>query len=410
MRSKQDMRPVTAASKPDDKLRQHDTDRFYLHRALELAWLAAGQTKPNPLVGAVVVNGGEVVGEGFHERSGRAHAEVIALEKAGRRSRDGTLYVTLEPCSHQGKTPPCADRVIASGIRRVVACTFDPDARVSGRGIRKLRENNIEVCVGMLQDQAFLLNLAYFKKRLSPGSAVTMKTAVTIDGKIASAPGRRDMITGEDAQLYVHRLRAENDAVVVGIDTLLTDRPILDCRKLPGSIPPVPVILDSRLRFPLDYPWIGEERRFIVCCADDAAEDKIPPLDGAGGKVIRCRRAEGILDASDVVTGLAQAGLSGLLVEGGGKIVTSFLEQNCWDALHILISSKLFGEGGVTMFRKREGFENAGAVAVDAQRLGNDFLLRYINRATRDEFIEKLNLLEHQGSRQEDDPISGLPA
>lgn len=387
MRSKQNVQSDSIQSQSGGA-----SDRFFIDRALKSAWLAAGQTDPNPLVGALVVNNGIVVGEGHHERAGCAHAEVIALEKAGSHSCNSTLYVTLEPCSHQGKTPPCVDRIIAGGVRRVVACTLDPDPRVSGQGIKKLRENNIEADVGILEAQAFLLNLAYFKRRLSLGSTVTLKVAMTIDGKIASAPGRRDTITGDQAHTYVHRLRAENDAVIVGIDTLLTDHPRLDCRRLQGLPDPLPVVLDTDLRFPNDYPWIVEDRKFIVCCAEDVDVAKARFFEKSSGRIIMCKRSDGGIDIKDVIAKLAEIGISSLLVEGGGRILTDFIELNCWDAMHVFISSKFFGEDGIPVYRKQSGFDNADAAAVDAQRLGNDFLLRYLNRDMVDELTERLRL------------------
>jgi diaminohydroxyphosphoribosylaminopyrimidine deaminase/5-amino-6-(5-phosphoribosylamino)uracil reductase len=387
MQSKQDVMQDSIISQPGNA-----SDQYFIERALKLAWSAAGRTDPNPLVGAVVVNDGVIVGEGYHERAGCAHAEVIALDAAGTRSQGGILYVTLEPCSHHGKTPPCVDRIIASGVRRVVACTVDPDQRVSGRGIQKLVENNIEINVGILQEQAVLLNLAYFKQRLALGSAVTLKVAMTIDGKIASAPGMRNAITGSDVQKYVHRLRAENDAVIVGIDTLLTDLPQLDCRCLPGLSSPVPVVLDTSLRFPLDYPWIDEGRRFYVCCAEDADDAAAKLIEKTSGRVIRCKRNNGALDVNNVITGLADNGMPNVLIEGGGRVLTSFIENNKWDAMHVFISSAFFGEEGVPLYRNGSGFKNADANSVDAQRIGDDFLLRYINRATMGKMTERLSL------------------
>jgi diaminohydroxyphosphoribosylaminopyrimidine deaminase/5-amino-6-(5-phosphoribosylamino)uracil reductase len=387
MRSKAEVAQNVAISQSEKA-----SDRFFIDRALMLAWLAAGHTDPNPLVGAVVVSNGVVVGVGYHQRAGSAHAEVIALDEAGARAKNSTLYVTLEPCSHQGKTPPCVDRIVASGVRRVVVCTLDPDPRVRGKGIKKLIENSIEVDVGILPEQAVLLNLPYFKRQLSLGGAVTIKVAMTIDGRIASAPGMRDTITGSQAQQYVNRLRAENDAVIIGIDTLLTDQPRLDCRRLSAPSDPLPVVLDTQLRFPVDYPWIREGRKFCICCSESVDAAKAQIFEKTSGQIIRCISANGAVDVKDVIARLAENGISSLLVEGGGRVLTSFIERDCWDALHVFISSEFFGEDGVPVYRNRCGFENNCAVSVDARQIGDDFLLRYVHRDTMAKVTESLNI------------------
>ncbi|MFH1754752.1 MAG: bifunctional diaminohydroxyphosphoribosylaminopyrimidine deaminase/5-amino-6-(5-phosphoribosylamino)uracil reductase RibD, partial [Candidatus Latescibacterota bacterium] len=328
---------------------------------------------------------------GYHRRSGSAHAEVIALHEAGARSLNGTLYVSLEPCSHHGKTPPCVDRIIAGGIRRVVVGTLDPDPRVSGRGVQILTDHGIQVDVGCLRDASILLNLSYFKRKLSLGSSITVKVAMTIDGKIASAPGKRDAITGSQAQQYVHKLRAMNDAVIIGIDTLLTDRPRLDCRSAPGLKPPAPVVLDSSLRFPEDYPWMHEGREFFVMCATDADDAKARRIEDSHGLVIRCSSSHGQLDLHDIINKLADLEKRRILIEGGGRVLSSVIRRSSWDALCVFISASLFGEDGVAVFPGQEAFKNSSAVPVDAQRIGDDFLLRYLNNATRIDLGERLS-------------------
>ncbi|NIM19630.1 MAG: bifunctional diaminohydroxyphosphoribosylaminopyrimidine deaminase/5-amino-6-(5-phosphoribosylamino)uracil reductase RibD [Candidatus Latescibacteria bacterium] len=365
-------------------------DASFLGRALELAWRAAGRTHPNPLVGALVVKESRIVAEGYHKRSGLAHAEILALDEAGRAAEGSTLYVTLEPCAHKGKTPPCVDRIISSGVRRVVACTQDPFPHVSGGGFEKLKSNRIQVDVGCLKEQALLLNLPYFMRHLGLGSIVTLKIASTMDGRIASVPGKRDAITGKEAQLYAHRLRASHDAVLIGVETLLTDRPLLDCRLLEDVDPPVPVVLDANLRFPEDYPWIKEGRAFFVCCGMNADASKVQQVEKTNGRVLRCKMEAEELDITNVVSTLEGEGVSSILVEGGGKVFSSFIDRNLWNAAYTFVSPLFFGEEGVAMYRKRFANKEPGAFPVDAFRVGDDFLLRMLNEKTRSELLEKL--------------------
>ncbi len=365
-------------------------DRAYLERALELAWRASGQTYPNPLVGAVVVKNGEIIGEGFHARSGSAHAEIVALETTRANPEGATLYVTLEPCAHQGKTPPCVNRIISSGIQRVVACTLDPNPRVSGRGRARLVKSGIRVDIGYLMEQAVLLNLPYFKRHMSREGAVTLKIASTMDGKIATAPRKRDLITGPEAQEYAHRLRATHEAILIGIETLLTDRPKLDCRLIEGAAAPVPVVVDTRLRFPGDYPWVNEGRKFFICCAPDVDSARLERLENTSGRVLRCRMDQNGLDMRDVVSKLKSEGVGSILVEGGAKVFSSFIDKGIWDAMVTFVSPMLFGENGAAMYKRTSPNTHIDAIPVDARKIGRDFLLRYMNEKTRENLLVEL--------------------
>lgn len=357
-------------------------DEYFMSRAIGLGWLAAGCTDPNPLVGAVVVSGGEVVGEGYHQCCGGAHAEVEALNQAGARARGGTLYVSLEPCAHQGRTPPCVDRIIRDGISRVVVPLEDPDPRVAGRGLEKLHENGVAAESGCLSDAALTTNLGYYKQRLGMGPSVTLKAAVTLDGKVASAPGRRDEITGEESRRDVHRLRANHDCVVVGIDTLLTDSPLLDCRLVPSQTVPVPVVLDAGLRFPERYHWISQKRKFYVLTGRESDPEKIKKIEAGGGRVIRCGEKNGRLDVHEILGVLSGAGLRRVLVEGGAKVFSSFVRSGRWDALYVYQAPKVYGSGGVPLFDD-VGDTDIDAVTADARLFGGDVLFRYLNRNTR---------------------------
>jgi diaminohydroxyphosphoribosylaminopyrimidine deaminase/5-amino-6-(5-phosphoribosylamino)uracil reductase len=360
----------------------YDTDDYFIDRAIDLAWMGAGRTAPNPLVGAVVVKEGRVLGVGYHARYGEDHAETIALDRAGRAAEEATLYVTLEPCAHHGNTPPCVDHVIRSGVSRVVACTRDPDGRVNGRGFKMLRERGIEVDVGRRAERAMLLNMAYFKAKLGLETAVSLKIAVTLDGKTASGSGRRDDITGGDSRRMAHRFRANHDAVLVGIDTVLTDSPRLDCRLLDDVRSPVPVVLDSRLRMPADHHWMAGRRPLIVASLE-ASRDRETALTRAGARVVRCAAGDGGVDVREAVAALRREGVASLLVEGGGRVFSSFLGAGVWDAMFVFVSPALFGPEAVGLADRVIRKERLGAVAAGVSIHAGDVLLGFVNAETR---------------------------
>jgi diaminohydroxyphosphoribosylaminopyrimidine deaminase/5-amino-6-(5-phosphoribosylamino)uracil reductase len=365
------------------------TDEMYMSRALRLAWQAAGQTHPNPLVGGVVVTGGEIVGEGYHHRCGGAHAEVVALERAGDRARGGTVYVTLEPCAHEGRTPPCVERVIDAGVGRVVIPTIDPDKMVRGQGVKALRGAGIRVDIGCAEKAAIATNIGYYKHRLGLGPTVVLKMALTIDGMIASKPGRRDRVTGEAAHRYVHRLRANSDGIVVGLDTIRSDNPRLDCRLAECGTPPVPVVLDGKLEMPSDNRWSRDKRPYVVVGGRPGAEASAAHEAG-GGRVLPCAGDDhGWVDVEDAVRALAKGGLDRLLIEGGAKVFTSFVRAGVWDALFLFHSPGMFGTEGVPVY-SHESAETPDALSVDAVQLENDFLHRYLNRRTCEEITSRL--------------------
>jgi len=366
-------------------------DEAFMSGALELAWQAAGKTNPNPLVGAVIVKDGVVVGEGFHHRCGQAHAEVEAMRQAGDLARGATMYVTLEPCAHHGRTPPCAEQLVAAGIRRVVMPTIDPDPKVRGRGVEMLRSAGIQADTGCANAAAIATNIAYYKQRLGLGPTVVLKMALTIDGKIASAPGRRDQVSGEASHHYVHRLRANSDGIVVGINTVQTDAPRLDCRLVDCGAAPVPVVLDGNLDLDADNRWIREGRPFVVV-GDDSnnSSARADALREGGGRVLSCASdGEGRVDVAEAMRLLSGAGFERILVEGGGQLFTSFLRAGLWDAMFLFHSPRAFGPGGVPVFTDTDPAD-PDAISIDATRLEGDFLHRYVNRRTYDEIVAKL--------------------
>ena len=341
-------------------------------RARELARQGAGRTGPNPTVGAVVMRDGREVGAGYHRRHGDAHAEVVALDHAGEAARGATLYVTLEPCAHHGHTPPCVDRIIESGVARVVCPAIDPDPRVRGRGIDTLRARGVRVDVGCLAEAAVLDTLAFYRSRLGLPWTVSLKMAVTADDRVARAPGQRDDVTGERARADTHVLRAIHDAVVVGIETVLADHPRLDCRLLPGGVDrdPTPVVLDTHARTPADNAWARAGRAYVVACGSGADASRIDALERAGARVLRVPVVAGGVDVREVVRLLAAMGLPRVMVEGGPRVFWSFVASECWNAAWLYRSERVFGPAGVPLFRSHS--ERFPGRAVDSCAWGID--------------------------------------
>jgi diaminohydroxyphosphoribosylaminopyrimidine deaminase/5-amino-6-(5-phosphoribosylamino)uracil reductase len=364
-------------------------DGHFMDRAIDLAWLGAGWTPPNPLVGAVAVKDGHVVGTGYHERYGEAHAETVALGRAGDDARGSTLYVTLEPCCHHGNTPPCVEAIVRSGVKRVVIPILDPDERVNGRGVRYLRENGVRVDVGVGRERALLLNARYLKRKLGLGTSVTLKMAVTLDGRIASRRGGRDTITGDEARRLVHRFRAANDAVAIGVNTLAVDSPLLDCRLLDGAGPPVPVVFDSKLSFPIDHPWL-HERSAVIVTGNGASASKEEQLKAAGGRVVRCPAGDGGVDIEAAVKALSRLGIESILVEGGARLFTSFLNSGAWDGLYMFVSPALFGGEGVAVSNDRIDRDRLNAELAGTASVADDVLLSFINKNTMKSLLDRL--------------------
>ncbi len=382
-------------SNPGDPLTQsadldeHAADSFFLDRALDVAWLGAGRAHPNPLVGAVVVKDGRILGAGCHERFGGAHAEIAALDRAGNGAEGGTLYVTLEPCCHHGNTPPCVESIVDKGVRRVVIPTLDPDERVNGRGVRYLEDNGISVDIGIGRDRALILNMKYLKNKLGLGPAVTLKMAVTLDGRIASSPGARDDITGVEARRLVHRLRAAHDAVAIGVNTFDVDSPKLDCRLVDGVAAPVPVVFDSKLSFPSAHPWLSGRAAVIVAGCDTPPE-KEEEIKAAGGRVLKCAIDETGVDVADTVDALCGLGLESVLVEGGAKVFESFVRAGVWDGMFMFVAPSLFGAGGVAVSNDRFDKATLNAELAGVATVGGDVLLSFINKNTQRSLLEKL--------------------
>lgn len=342
-------------------------DFRWMGRALELAARGAGMTSPNPVVGAVLVAAGRAVGEGFHARAGAAHAEAEALGQAGAAARGAALYVTLEPCNHTGRTPPCVEAIRVSGVKRVVVAARDPNPRVSGGGAAALSRAGVEVTVGCREGEAIALNRVFITAARRGRPHATLKWAATVDGATADARRASRWITGREARLEAHRMRSRADAVVVGIGTALADNPGLDVRLgHPWPREPFRVVVDSRARLPVSARLIGagKPERALVAITDAADPERLSNLETRGVMVLRCKSHEGHVDVSDLVSRLGALDVGGILVEGGGTLAWAFLEAGLVDRVVAFTAPKLLG--GASAPRALEG---TGLLLPEAIRL-----------------------------------------
>jgi diaminohydroxyphosphoribosylaminopyrimidine deaminase/5-amino-6-(5-phosphoribosylamino)uracil reductase len=325
------------------------TDERMLRRALALALLGTGTAAPNPRVGAVLVRGDRVIGQGYHRRPGNPHAEAIALDQASgsRRAAEGaTLYTTLEPCCHTGRTPPCVARILDEGVARVVASMIDPDPKVNGGGFRALRRGGVAVEVGLLRAEALRLNEGFVKHARRGRPLVTLKGAVSLDGRIATGAGESKWITSPLPRRHARLLRAEHEAVVVGIGTVLADDPRLDRRgQALGTEIFVRAVLDRTLRTPPASRLVaGRSRgRVVVFCGPGAPSERRARLEAASVEVVPVGERDGRLDLEEVLDHLGALGITSVLVEGGGEVHGSFLDRRLADRLVLYLAPKILG-------------------------------------------------------------------
>lgn len=311
--------------------------------ALEIASKASGQTGINPVVGCVVVKEGRIIGIGSHLKRGAGHAEVHALQMAGGEAAGATVYVTLEPCSYFGKTPPCCERIIAAKAARVVIASSDPNPKVSGRGIARLREEGIDVTVGILEQQSHQMNEKFNKYITTRLPFVTLKTASTLDGKIASRTGDSRWVTGAEAREQVHTLRHQHEAIMVGIGTVLADDPILNTRASVPALDPVRIIVDSQLRLPLDARVVTDQSaRTIVLTSSEADGERRQALEALGIEVISCGGGK-LVDLSDGMKKLGEREIGSILLEGGGRLNGSMLAAGLIDKIVLYYAAKIIG-------------------------------------------------------------------
>jgi len=336
-------------------------------RALRLAARGQGRTSPNPMVGAVIVSGDTAVGKGYHKEIGGPHAEIWALREAGDQAAGATLYVTLEPCSHQGRTPPCTDAIIQAGIRKVVAAVGDPNPQVCGKGFEQLRRAGMRVEVGVLEEDARRLNAAYFKHVQTGLPFVSLKAAMSLDGKIATVSGESRWITGEKARAVGHRLRASHDAVLVGIGTVLADDPQLTVRRARGRSP-LRVVVDSAGRTPLDAALLSaDEVPPVITVGEDAPVERIDKLRQAGADVWMLPCAEGRVDLPALMRRLGKRDVQSILVEGGGTLSAALLAADMVDRVYFFLAPMIIGGRDAPTPVDGEG----KSALADALRLGN---------------------------------------
>jgi diaminohydroxyphosphoribosylaminopyrimidine deaminase/5-amino-6-(5-phosphoribosylamino)uracil reductase len=363
-------------------------------RAIELAREGIALAHPNPRVGAVIVKNGRKVGEGFHAYDKRDHAEIVALKQAGEKARGATLYVTLEPCCHVGRTPPCSRAIVAAGVKRVYAAMKDPNPRVAGRGIAELKRAGREVHVGSHEQEARRLNEGFAKWVRTGSPFVTLKTALTLDGQIAMRPGRATSITGEAARAAVQRLRHAADALLTGIGTVLADDPRLTDRSgEPRRRRLLRVVLDSRLRLPLKSKLVKSAQGDLLVFAGPSADSrKARALERAGVEVVRVHARRGGLDLRAVMSELGKRQMLSVLLEAGAELNGAALEAGIVDKMILFYAPKVMGTGGVPMARipaDRWFLRSPALASLSVNPCGADFVVEgylhdvYGNHRTR---------------------------
>lgn len=369
------------------EMRFSEVDQCFMRRAIGLAAKANGRTSPNPMVGAIIVNSGQIVGEGYHKQAGTPHAEPQALNQAKGCARGATMYLTLEPCCHWGQTPPCTDMIIQSGINKIFVAIEDPNPIVAGKGIKQIRQAGIEVDVGLCHNEAYQLNEVFIKNMTMKQPFVILKAATSLDGKIATVTGESQWITSSTTRQKGRELRGKVDAILVGISTVLEDNPSLTTR-LPrrDSRDPIRIIVDSHCRTPTKAKIFNPEShaKVIVATTEFASKVKIEELESAGADVL-------ILDTNDkrvcltsLMNRLMELGITSVLIEGGSEIYSSALDAGIVDKIMFFIAPKLIGGQSAPGIIGGNGIKNLSE-AIDIYnweitKIGKDFLVEgYLN-------------------------------
>lgn len=366
----------------------------YMRRAIELAKKGSGHVNPNPLVGAVIVRDGEIIGEGYHECYGQLHAERNAIANAKKRGNSlegSTIYVTLEPCCHYGKTPPCTEAIIEEKIARVVVGSDDPNPLVSGKGFQMLREKGIEVIPHFLKEECDAMNHVFFHYIRTGTPYVAMKYAMTMDGKIACYTGDSKWVTGEKSRAHVQTLRNHYKGIMAGIGTVLADDPMLNCR-IEGGRDPIRIIADSHLRIPMDSQLVrtAGQQPLIVACLPDADEEKAAQLQEKGVEVLRIpgvttaditEEQKEVISLPVLMKELGARKIDGILLEGGGQLNESALQAGIVDRIYCYIAPKIFGGAQAKTPVEGQGLTRAADAwqfkRIGMQEFGQDILLEY---------------------------------
>lgn len=368
--------------------KQQMNDRDYMQLAIALAKATAGQTSPNPSVGAVIVKNGELISTGVHLKAGMPHAEAAAIQAAGEQAKDAVMYVTLEPCSHYGKTPPCADAIINSGIKKVFVATLDPNPLVAGKGTERLRKAGIEVVTGLCEEEAVRLNEKFFHFIQHKTPFVTIKGAVSLDGKTAAKTGDSKWITSGEARQDVHNLRHEHDAILVGINTVLHDNPLLTTRRPQGGKNPVRIILDTECKIPLSARVVRDpSSKTIIFTGNHIDKQKAAQLTDLGVEVISLDSSR--ISVREVLRILGEKGLMSVLVEGGSEIHASFIAEEAFQQIILYVAPKIIGG--------REAVPFIGGAGPDLVSQGKKLRFTNVEKIGPDLKITAVPLVEQEG-------------
>ena len=314
----------------------------YMDLTIKLAEKGKGSTSPNPMVGCIIVKRGRIVGKGFHRKAGTEHAEVLAIENAGKKASNSTMYVNLEPCSHWGRTPPCTERIVEAGVREVIIGMKDPNPLVDG--FRELKFRGLKTKIGILEKDAKKLNEAYIKYIRTKKPFAVIKVAMSADGRIATKTGDSRYITSREARTYVHQLRTEVDAVMVGLNTVLRDNPALTPRLAKGK-DPMKVVVDSRLKIPKNCNLMKDASKLIIATTNKAPKSKIKRLEEKGVKIIVTKSSDGLVDLQDLMKHLGKHEITSVMIEGGSELNSSAIKNRVVDKILIFTAPKLIGNG-----------------------------------------------------------------
>ena len=367
-------------------------DEYFMQLALGLAKKGEGFTSPNPMVGAVIVKNGKVVGKGYHHAAGKAHAEVNAINDAGSLAQGATLYVTLEPCSHKGRTPPCTEKILASGIKRVVVAMHDPNPGVKGGGIDYLKHRGIDIKTGVCEDRAKRLNEIFTKYVKTNRPFTIIKCAATLDGRIATKTGDSRWVTGEEARKFVHRLRHAVDAIMVGINTVEKDDPSLTTRlpnRLGGlkGLDPVRIVLDTHLKIveKAKLLRLDSDSDTIIITGHSVSEDKKARIEQRGIKVIKSPVKDGLIDLDILMDRLGALGITSLLIEGGSRVIASALSAGIVDKILFFFAPKILGGDDGVPICKGQGADLMKSCVpvknISVRKFGKDVMIQgYIDK------------------------------
>lgn len=319
-------------------------DEYYMGLAINLARKGIGKVNPNPMVGAVIVKNNKIVGTGYHEKYGGKHAEINAIENASENLNGSTMYVNLEPCSHFGKTPPCVDKIIENKINKVVIASVDPNPLVQGKGVKKLRDAGIEVKVGVLDEENKKLNEVFLKYIKNKKPFVVMKVAMSLDGKISTTTGQSKWISCDESRRYVHKLRSEVMSILVGINTVIKDNPMLDCR-LENGKNPIRIIVDTTLKIPIDSKIVSSSKsiRTIVVTTKHANRNVMNLLEDKGVEILTVNLKNNLVNLKEMINKLGELNIDSILIEGGSSLNYSAINENIVDKVQVYVAPIILG-------------------------------------------------------------------